>query len=59
MFLDNLPPRIIVWYDRKIQLWTAVFKDKFHDQVGNAGYGMTKQEAIVDLKYQQEISNAN
>jgi hypothetical protein len=44
--------KIITWYDRSLKLWTAVFQDRDSYQIGVAGYGMTKSEAIVDLNYQ-------
>jgi len=44
--------KIITWYDRSLKLWTAVFHDRDSYQIGVAGYGMTKSEAIVDLNYQ-------
>jgi len=44
--------KIITWYDRSLKLWTAVFQDCDSYQIGVAGYGVNKSEAIVDLKYQ-------
>lgn len=40
------------WYDRSLQLWTAIYKDEFGVQVGKAGYGMSKLESKCDLQYQ-------
>lgn len=47
--------KIIAWYDRRLRLWTAVFHDSDGNQVGAAGYGMNKQQALEDLKYQDRI----
>lgn len=46
---------ILVWYDQNLRLWTAVYKDSAGNQVGNAGYGTTKNNAVEDVKYQKEI----
>jgi hypothetical protein len=48
-------PRIIVWYERSLRFWAASYKDRFGNQIGPAGYGPTKQEAIEDVKYQANI----
>lgn len=53
--LTNLPPKTIVWYDRSIRIWTAVYQDMYANQVGNAGYGSTKKEAISDVAYQNTL----
>lgn len=47
--------KIITWYDRSLKLWTAVFQDRDSYQIGVAGYGTTKSEAIKDLNYQNLI----
>ena len=38
-----------VFYDRHIRLWTAYKLDSDGFQVGNAGYGPTKELAIKDI----------
>lgn len=53
--LTNLPPKIILWYDRSIMLWTALYQDRDGNQVGNAGYGATKKDAISDVAYQNTL----
>jgi hypothetical protein len=47
--------KIVTWYDRSLKLWTAVFHDSDSYQIGVAGYGTTKSEAIKDLNYQNLI----
>jgi hypothetical protein len=47
--------KIIAWYDRSIRLWTAIYQDQNNDQVGNAGYGPTKKQAVEDVKYQASL----
>jgi len=44
--------KIITWYDRTLRLWTAVYQDSIGNQLGNTGYGPSKQESISDLSYQ-------
>ena len=44
--------KIIVWYDRSLKLWTAVYQDAHSYQIGSAGYGPNRSDAIADLKYQ-------
>ena len=43
---------IDVWYNRNIRLWTAIYKDADSNQIGNAGFGISKKAAIEDLEYQ-------
>jgi hypothetical protein len=52
----TLPPKIIVWYDRNIRFWTAIYQDDIGNQIGNAGYGMSKAYAIEDVKYQAGLT---
>lgn len=42
----------LYWYDRSLKLWTCIQKDSEGNQIGNAGYGVTKEEAIDDCVYQ-------
>lgn len=51
----NFGLKILAWYDRSLKLWTAVYQDADSYQVGVAGYGMTKQEAVGDVKYQNSL----
>ena len=51
----TLPPKIIVWYDNEIKLYTAIYHDVDGYQIGNAGYGVTKTDAIDDVKYQNRL----
>jgi hypothetical protein len=44
--------KVIVWYDRKLRLWCATYRDSMDNQVGDAGYGPTKPLALDDLKGQ-------
>ena len=53
----NFGIKTIVWYDRELRLWTAVRKDPNDNQVGYAGYGVTKKEAILDVNSQYDYSN--
>ncbi len=48
--------KIIAWYDRSLRLWTALFHDSNDDQVGVAGYGMSKKEAVADLQYKRSLA---
>jgi hypothetical protein len=48
----NFGRKIIAWYDRSLRLWTAVYQNSDCNQIGVAGYGSSKQEAISDLAYQ-------
>lgn len=41
---------MVVFYDKKIRLWTAYKTDDHGNQVGNAGYGPTKELAISDIE---------
>jgi hypothetical protein len=41
--------KVIVFYDRKIKLWTAYMVDDCGNQIGSAGYGPTKKLAILDI----------
>jgi hypothetical protein len=47
--------KLIVWHDRSTKLWTAVYQNSLGDQLGNAGFGSSKKDAIADLEYQQVI----
>ena len=47
--------KIVVWYDRSLRLWAAVYHNSNNDQIGVAGYGTTKQQATDDLKYQNPV----
>ena len=38
-----------VWYDRSQRLWCAIRRNKQGHQIGNAGYGPTKELAKKDL----------
>lgn len=51
----NFGKKIITWYDRSLQLWTATYQNDTGDQLGAAGYASTKQGAIGDLVYQNSI----
>lgn len=50
-------PKILVWYDRSLRLWTAIRQDRAGNQIGSAGYGTSKQEAIEDVEYQARIDS--
>lgn len=41
----------LCWYDRSLRLWTCIMKDINENQVGKAGYGVTKDESIEDCLY--------
>lgn len=41
--------KIVVFYDRRIRLWTAYWVDEQGYQVSNAGYGPTKRLALEDV----------
>lgn len=45
-------PECDIWYNKEINLWTAQFKDAEGNQIGNSGFGVTKDEAKNDLLYQ-------
>jgi len=47
--------KIDCWYDENIKLWCAVSHDDRGIQVGVAGFGPTKQDAIEDVKYQNSL----
>lgn len=49
--------KIVTWYDRSLRLWAAVYHDSNNNQIGIAGHGTTKQQAIDDLEYQKSIHN--
>ena len=49
--------KIITWYDRSLQLWTAIYQTAAGDQLGVAGYGTSKHGAVGDLAYQNSITN--
>jgi hypothetical protein len=55
----NLPAKIIVFYSRSLRLWIAHYSDDLGNQIGSAGYGPSKREAIEDAKYQARISGAS
>jgi hypothetical protein len=38
------------FYDRSLKLWTALLKDAEDNQVGTAGYGVTKKDAKEDAE---------
>jgi hypothetical protein len=52
----DLGLKTIVWWDKTTRVWCAVYQDANYDQVGDAGYGPTKQDAIDDLAYQFRIA---
>lgn len=54
----NLPPKILVWYDRSLRMWTATYRDDSGNQLYSAGYGVTKKEAIEDVQYQKNLEEA-
>lgn len=39
--------RILCWYDRSLRLWTITECDKYGDQIGEATYAASKDEAMV------------
>lgn len=45
----------LYWYDRSLRLWTCIKEDSEGNQIGNAGYGVTKDESIEDCVYQGNI----
>jgi hypothetical protein len=51
----KLPLKILVWYDNEIKLYTAIYHDVDGYQIGNAGYGVRKKDAIDDVKYQKAL----
>lgn len=55
----NLPPKIIVFYSRSLRLWIAHYADSIGNQIGAAGYGPSKREAIADAAYQQKICGSS
>lgn len=50
-----LPTKIIVFYSRSLRLWIAYYADDIGNQIGSAGYGTTKQQAMTDAIYQTRI----
>ena len=48
--------KTIVWWDKSWKVWCAVYQDSSDNQVGDAGHGSTKQDAIDDLAYQFKIA---
>lgn len=52
----NFGIKTIVWYDRSIRLWTAVRQDSEGNQIGYAGYGTSKREAMLDVRAQSNDS---
>lgn len=58
-FMQNLPPSIIVWYDRSLRSWTAVYQDQWGNQIGDTGYGHTKADAIESVKYLRMLNGEN
>jgi hypothetical protein len=52
----DLGLKTIVWWDRSMKTWCAVYQDSNCDQVGDAGYGTSKKEAIADVAYQFKIN---
>ncbi len=38
------------FYDRSLRLWTALLVDTDGNQVGSAGYGVTKKDAKEDVE---------
>jgi len=48
--------KTIVWWDKSMRIWCAVYQDANCDQVGDAGYGSSKQAAIADVHYQLKMS---
>lgn len=47
---DETPAKIEKWYDRKTRSWIVQTKNKNGDQLGNAEYFGTKQEAENEYK---------
>jgi hypothetical protein len=41
----------LYWYKRSLKLWFCIQKDSEGIQIGKAGYGPTKEEAIEDCIY--------
>lgn len=50
MFLSNLPPRIIVFYDKESRSYVAYYLDNLGNQVGACCYGATKKDALFNLQ---------
>ena len=44
-------PDYEVWFNLDEKLWTAQFKDKYDNQIGDAGFGTNRQSALDDLFY--------
>ena len=51
-FEPNIPGSYDAWYNADEKLWTAQFKNENGDQIGDAGFGPSKNSAIDDLHYQ-------
>jgi hypothetical protein len=51
----NFGLKTVVWWCKEYRMYCAVHQDENDNQVGSAGYGMTKSSAIADLQYQQSI----
>lgn len=47
---DETPAQIDKWYFRKTKSWVVQLKNKAGDQLGNAYYCYTKQEAEEEVK---------
>jgi hypothetical protein len=43
---------LITYYERHLKMRVAFRVDSEGNQIGNCGYGMTKQAAIDDIEYQ-------
>ena len=57
--MKNLPPKIIVFYDRAYRVWTATYQDVYGDQIGDAGHGHTKADAIAQVQYLRMLNCAD
>ena len=43
---------MVIFYDKSMRLWTFYNTDKEGNQIGNAGYGISKDDAEYDYYYQ-------
>jgi hypothetical protein len=44
------------FYDRHARVWTALAKDATGNQIGHACYGVTKQDAIDEVVFENNLS---
>jgi hypothetical protein len=45
------------WYSRSVRSWVVQVKDAEGNQVGDAHYVYSKQEACVEVGYQQHMAD--